>query len=73
LEAGALRRFRRSEPGGQRVSEPQLLGTAVKADVDRPTAVSAKGAVKDHLLQRALDYGDLVVVQFRHEKLGDRA
>jgi hypothetical protein len=69
-KGGARLQSRRSPRLAQFEAVLAQLGTT---DVDRPTAVSAKGPVEDHLLQRALDYGDLFVVQFRHEKLGDRA
>src|SRR5258708_1811684 len=38
-----------------------------------PIRLSAKGAVEDHLSERALEYGELLVVQLCHEQLGDRA
>jgi len=35
--------------------------------------LSAEGAVEDHLSQRALEFGEFLVVQLRHEQLGDHA
>ena len=41
--------------------------------VSGQTPFLAKGAVQDHLFERGLEDGELLVVQFRHEQLGDRA
>src|SRR5216683_3092362 len=40
---------------------------------EQPTPVLAEGAVEDHLFQRALEYGELLVVQFRDEQFRHRA